>query len=507
MFYFAIFFTLLTVLVVRFINERRKLWKFARHFPGPKPFSLLGNLLEFQTDIPGIFKRMVESHTENGPDIVTWGLGNDIMLNLSSVQSVEKVLMAKVTQKSVIYDYIEPWLGKGLLISSGEKWFHRRKIITPTFHFKILEGFAEIFNKEADLLMQKLKRHDGAEQFDIYDYVSLYALDSICETSMGVQINAQQDPTNQYVCDVKRMSELILLRVFSPLSTFTNIYWYLVPNAWEQRKLINRLHQFTDSVIHQRREQLKNNKQLGSIKFDLDEADMYSKRKQTFLDLLLNVTVDGKPLSNLDIREEVDTFMFEGHDTTTSGISFTVLQLAKHQDIQQKVYDEIQSTLGKDDCKTATLTYNNLQDFKYLDMVIKESLRLLPPVSFIGRKLVEDTEINGVVVPSGVDVTIPIYVIHRNPKVYPDPERFDPERFAKNAENQRGPYDYIPFSVGSRNCIGQRYALMELKVTIIKLLANYRVLPGETIANIRFKTDLVLRPAEGIPIKIVSRNS
>ncbi|XP_058822334.1 cytochrome P450 4C1-like [Topomyia yanbarensis] len=505
MFYFAIFLALVALVVVRFLHVRWKLLQVIKHFPGPKPNFLLGNLMEFQTDIPGIFKRMVELHEENGPDIVTWGVGNDIMLNVSSARSVEKVLMAKATEKSVIYDYIEPWLGKGLLISSGEKWFHRRKIITPTFHFKILEGFAEVFNREANVLMRKLERHDGAGEFDIYDYISLYALDSICETSMGVQINAQEDPTNQYVCDVKRMSELILLRIFSPISAFNSVYWYLVPNAWEQRKLIRRLHQFTDSVINQRREQLRNNKQLGTIEFDLNEADMYSKRKQTFLDLLLNVTVDGKPLSNLDIREEVDTFMFEGHDTTTSGIAFTILQLAKNQDIQQKVYDEILSTLGKDSCKTATLTYNNLQDFKYLDMVVKESLRLLPPVSFIGRKLVEDTEINGVIVPAGVDMTVPIYVVHRNPAVYPDPERFDPERFAESAENRRGPFDYIPFSVGSRNCIGQRYALMELKITIIRLVANYQVLPGETMKNIRFKTDLVLRPAEGIPIKVIAR--
>ncbi|XP_058448072.1 probable cytochrome P450 4d14 [Malaya genurostris] len=506
MFYFAVLFAFLIVFVLQFIYERKKILRFAKHFPSPKANLLLGNLVEFPKDIPGIFKRMIELHTEYGPDIVTWGVGNDFMLNISSVQNVEKVLMAKATQKSVIYDFIEPWLGKGLLISSGEKWFHRRKIITPTFHFKVLEGFSEVFNREADLLIRKLKRHEGAEQFDIYDYVSLYALDSICETSMGVQINAQQDPTNQYVCDIKRMSELILLRIFSPLSSFRSIYWYFVPNAWEQRRLIHRLHQFTDSVINQRREQLRNNHQLGSIKFDLDETDMYSKRKQTFLDLLLNVTVDRKPLSNLDIREEVDTFMFEGHDTTTSGISFTILQLAKHQNIQQRVYDEILSNLGRDDCKSATLTYNNLQDFKYLDMVIKESLRLLPPVSFIGRKLVEDVELNGVVVPSGVDVSVPIYVIHRNPKVYPDPERFDPERFSDNAENRRGPYDYIPFSVGSRNCIGQRYAQMEMKITIIKLLASYQILPGETFKNIRFKSDLVLRPAEGIPIKIVARN-
>ncbi|XP_055613262.1 cytochrome P450 4d1-like [Uranotaenia lowii] len=495
-----------TIFVRRFLNRRKQLLQFAKNFPGPKPHPLIGNLMEFRTDIPGIFKRMVELHGEYGPDMITWDIGNDMMLILNTSRCVEKVLMAKATQKSQIYEFIEKWLGRGLLISSGEKWFQRRKIITPTFHFKILEGFAEVFDRASNVLVEKLRKHLDGDEFDIYDYISLHALDSICETSMGVKINAQDDPHNQYVCDVKEMSEVILRRIFGVLSSFPNLYWSLTSDARKQRKLIKRLHHFTDSVIHQRRTQLKSEQRLKNVEFDIDEADMYAKRKHSFLDLLLSVTVEGNPLSDLDIREEVDTFMFEGHDTTTSGIAFTIMQLAKHQDIQQKVYDELVTILGKESCKTAPLTYSNIQDFKYLDMVVKESLRLLPPVSFIGRKLVEDTELNGAIVPAGIDVTVSIYIVHRNPAVYPDPERFIPERFDENGTApKRGPFDYIPFSVGSRNCIGQRYALMELKITIIRLLASYRILPGNSFKDIRLKTDLVLRPHNGIPIKVVRR--
>ncbi|XP_053678283.1 cytochrome P450 4d2-like [Anopheles nili] len=498
---------LITFGLLKFYRKRQKLHQIAARFGGPKPHWLLGNVMEYPAnDIPGIFETMVNLHERFGKDLFNWGLLNDHMITVSSAANVEKVMMAKKTQKSSVYEFIELWLGQGLLISKGEKWFHRRKIITPTFHFKILDNFATVFNQEAEILIQKMRLHaDSGREFDIYEPISLYALDSICITSMGVEINAQEDPTNQYVRDVKRMSELILLRIFHVLSSFPRTYWYTMPNAWEQRKVIRRLHDFTDSVIHRRRQQLMSKTSNDTTSCNITEDDgLYSKRKETFLDLLLNVSIDGNTLSDLDIREEVDTFMFEGHDTTTSGIAFTFYQLAKHPDIQEKLYNEIRDVLGKD-YRTVPLTYNTLQNFTYLDMVVKESLRLLPPVSFIGRRLVEDIEMNGVTIPAGTDFTIPIYAIHRNPVAFPDPERFDPERFSENNSNRRGPYDYIPFSVGSRNCIGQRYALLEMKVAIVRMVSYFVILPGDTMHEIRLKTDLVLRPDKDIPIKLAAR--
>lgn len=109
-----------------------------------------------------------------------WGLLNQNVLVMSSATNAEKVLLAKATQKSVLYSFLQPWLRTGLLLSSGEKWFQRRRIITPTFHFKILDQFAAVFNREADTMVWNLRRHAGREEFDIYAYVTLMALDSIC---------------------------------------------------------------------------------------------------------------------------------------------------------------------------------------------------------------------------------------------------------------------------------------------------------------------------------------
>ncbi|KFB45597.1 AGAP008358-PA-like protein [Anopheles sinensis] len=488
----------------KYHQHRLQLLAIRDKFGGPNSGYFLGTFYMFKNkSIPDIFDIVVGLHKRYGPDVAIIGAFNDLVLDLSSAKNVEKVLLAKSTKKSFVYDYLEPWLGTGLLISFGEKWFQRRKIITPAFHFKILDQFMDVFNEEADILVSKLEKHVGKGEFDIYDYVTLYALDSICATSMGVQINAQEDPNNEYAQGVKQMSEFIFRRVFSVFRQFPSLF-FLYPFAREQGQVIKKLHNFTNSVIEKRRQQLQAEQAVGQVEFNADEEDLYSKRRDTFLDQLLKVKVDGKPLSTADIREEVDTFMFEGHDTTTSGISFTILNLAKHQDIQQKVFEEIDGMLGAN-AKSTELTSSLLQDMKYLDMVIKESLRLVPPVPFIGRKLLEDMEMNGTTIPAGTTFSLNIFAIHRNPKVFPEPEKFIPERFSDDNDVKRGPYDYIPFSAGFRNCIGQKYALLEMKVTIVKLLASYRILPGETTDQVRYKADLVLRPTCGIPVKLVKR--
>ncbi|XP_053672423.1 cytochrome P450 4d1-like [Anopheles nili] len=494
----------LSYALFRYHQKRQQLLKISSFFNGPFPEYFLGCYYVFKNKtVPEIFDVLYQMHRKYGSDVSMPGAFNDLVLDISSPQNVEKVLLSKTTKKSFPYEFLEVWLGTGLLLSFGEKWFQRRRIITPAFHFKMLDQFMDVFNHEADVLVEKLEKRVNKGEFNIYDDITLYALNSICATSMGVQINAQENPNNEYVQSVKQMSEFIFRRVFSILRQFPSLF-FLYPFAREQDRVIKRLHNFTNSVIEQRRRQLQSEQADGKVEFDGDEAELYSKRRDTFLDQLLKVSIDGKPLSTADIREEVDTFMFEGHDTTTSGISFTILHLAKYQDVQQRLYEEIESMLGKS-AKTTVLTSALLQDFKYLDLVIKESMRLVPPVPFIGRVLLEDMEMNGTIVPAGTTISLNIFNVHRNPKVFPEPEKFIPERFADDYPIKRGPYDYVPFSAGFRNCIGQKYALLEMKVTIVKLLASYRILSGETTDQVRYKADLVLRPTNGIPVKLVKR--
>lgn len=165
----------------------------------------------------------------------------------------------------------------------------------------------------------------------------------------------------------------------------------LTPTGRRQKKVLQILHGFTDSVIVARREELASKAKSGPQEIQ-DENDVGSKRKLALLDVLLQSTINGEPLSNMDIREEVDTFMFEGHDTTTSAIAFCLYNLAKYPEAQKKAFAEVRNVIGDDVKKPVTL--NDLNDLHYMDLVIKETLRLYPSVPVYGRKMYEHVEIS-----------------------------------------------------------------------------------------------------------------
>ncbi|GLG92381.1 Cytochrome P450 9e2, partial [Gryllus bimaculatus] len=168
---------------------------------------------------------------------------------------------------------------------------------------------------------------------------------------------------------------------------------------------------------------------------------------------------------------------FQGHDTTSAGISFTIFLLAQHPDVQEKIYEELKSFF--DTSKPITPNISDHSELKYLEMVIKESLRLYPPVPIILRNMQQEIVLpeSKAVLPEGTSLYLTPFGMHRNPNLYPDPEKFDPERFSADECARRHPYAYLPFSAGPRNCIGQRFAMLEMKNVIAKLVWNFRVLP------------------------------
>ena len=206
----------------------------------------------------------------------------------------------------------------------------------------------------------------------------------------------------------------------------------------QQTKLLQVLHGFTDRVINTRKNELKN-----EALDEFDEEIFGVKKKKALLDLLLQSKVDGQPLSDTDIREEVDTFMADGHDTTASGIAFCLYNLAKNPEVQEKVFEEVQS------CGDDELNLNALNNLNYLDLVIKETLRLYPSVPYFSRELNEDFHVNGFTFPKNSSLYISPYLMGRDAEFFPDPLDFKPERFAAETKVEKlNPFAYVPFSAG-----------------------------------------------------------
>lgn len=234
--------------------------------------------------------------------------------------------------------------------------------------------------------------------------------------------------------------------------------------------------------------------------------DIGSKPQMAFLDILLQANIQGSPLTDADIREEVDTFMFEGDDTTSSGVAHALHSIARHPAVQAKIYEELLRVLGPD--PKAAINQAQLQQLKYLECVIKETMRLYPVVPAIGRYTRRDLKIGDQIIPANTSIYMVLYFAHRDPKYFPDPLSFKPERFLDDAEvagikGQAATFAYVPFSAGPKNCIGQKFAMLEMKMLLSKVIQYYELLPKGP--EIKPMMNFILRSTTGMHIALRPR--
>uniref|UniRef100_T1H859 Cytochrome n=1 Tax=Rhodnius prolixus TaxID=13249 RepID=T1H859_RHOPR len=379
------------------------------------------------------------------------------------------------------YEAILPWLQEGLLVSTGEKWHKRRKLLTPTFHFRILEDNLQSINKHSRNLVRNMLNTKG-EPIVAENFVTLCALDIICETAMGFPLNSQDNEGKEYVHAIKRISSLVVTKILK-IWLRRNFIFYLTKSGKEFHKRLTFLHNFTEKIIRERKitylaEQAK---QKNNQNYD-DEEIYLPKKRRAFLDSMIELDLkDPNLFTDKDIREEVDTFMFE-----------------------EKVFNEVFELFG-DSERNATL--KDLQEMHYLEKVIKETLRMYPSVPYMSRVLSQDLKLSGdVIVPTGVNVVIVPYLVHRNPRFFKNPEVFDPDRFSQENCKNRHPFSYIPFSAGPRNCIGQKFAMMELKVVISTIVRFSKIETVTKPEELALAPLLILRSVTPIKIKVTPRN-
>ncbi|KAH8281272.1 hypothetical protein KR018_006165, partial [Drosophila ironensis] len=465
------------------------------HFIGLPPHEMVNRISEF-----------MRTYASKDQALKVW-LGPELNVLMANPKDVEVVLgTMRFNDKAGEYKALEPWLKEGLLVSRGRKWHKRRKIITPAFHFKILDQFVDVFEKGSRDLLRNLEKDrlkQGNVGFNLYDWLNLCTMDTICETAMGVSIDAQNNADSEYVQAVKTISMVLHKRMFNIFYRFDLTYMF-TPLARAEKRALAVLHQFTEKIIVQRRQELIKGSATQEAASEAD-ADVGAKRKMAFLDILLQSTIDEKPLTNMDIREEVDTFMFEGHDTTSSALMFFFYNIATHPEAQRKCFEEICSVMGRD--KATPVTYELLNKLHYVDLCVKETLRLYPSVPLLGRRVVEDCEINGKLIPAGTNIGISPLYIGRREDLFSEPNSFKPERFdVVTSAEKLNPYAYIPFSAGPRNCIGQKFAMLEIKAIVANVLRHYELdFVGDSTEPPVLIAELILRTKDPLMFKLKER--
>ncbi|XP_013099020.2 probable cytochrome P450 4ac1 [Stomoxys calcitrans] len=406
--------------------------------------------------------------------------------------AAELLQSTTVLDKSFIYKLLIAFLGDGLLISSGHKWFSRRKLLTPAFHFNVLQTFNDIFKEESLKLLKKLQCLPK-EEIEVNDIVTEFTLNNVIETALGVSLDDLVGSA-QYRKTIHDIEEVVIERIFNPLM-FYDIVFRMFGRYKKHKHDLKIASDFSSKIIQKKREEYR--QKQAQRRDNEEEIDEYGKKKRyAMLDTLLDEESKGN-IDHVGICDEVNTFMFEGYDTTSTCLIFTILNLALHPKAQEKCRQEL-ANIGD----FSSLTVFDFNKLDYLECVIKETLRLYPSVPFIARTCVTETHINDLILPANSQVNVHIYDIMRDPRHFSDPSAFKPERFTPENSANRHPFAFVPFSAGSRNCIGQKFAILEMKAVLVALLQHFEILPVTKLEDLSFEYGLILRTSQKIYVKL-----
>nr|QST15015.1 CYP4AP2 protein [Diaphanosoma celebensis] len=469
--------------------------KIVRKIPGPRPRFLVGNALECLGGGHVLRSQVHERWAFEYGEIFRIFIGTKVYVVISSPELVEIIVKnPKLLGKGADYNFLVPWLGLGLLTSSGDKWKSQRRLLTTAFHFRILEDFFDTFNEQSSILCEKISRlckANGKIETHIDELISLCTLDVICETAMGCKVNAQTEET-EYVKAFKSISPIILKRMMNPLYSFDFIFDRTALGK-KYHQCLEVLHKLTNNVIKKKCQEVSCNSSCM-----INSEDFGIKNRRPLLDLLMESLRSGK-MDGHDVRANVDTFTAAGNDTTAMALSWFLYCMASNQDCQEKVREELIQQFGETD---RPCTRQDLPELKYLECCIKEALRLYPSAPAFLRPVHNDLQIGQYQIPKGCNLAVSIYALHHNPQVYANPFTFNPDRFTAEQSKGRHPYAYIPFSAGPRNCIGQQFAMAEETVLASSLLRWFRFDLSPTAPKPIPSMDITLNPVNGIHLLV-----
>ncbi|PIK62667.1 putative cholesterol 24-hydroxylase [Apostichopus japonicus] len=461
------------------------------HLPGPKRdaffqghSSILKKVLAKEECFAEVYAKL---HREYGPLVVLFFYHMPFLSAVDPKVVKELLLNNKYPKPSLNYDAFRslfgvPFMGNGLVSECNhEKWAIHRRILNPAFHRQYLKELTGTFNESADRLVQYLSlKADGKTEVKLIHAFERVTLDVICKVAFSMEGDMIQQES--LFGDAIHLCLDSMYQAGSPIIKIDPRKKYRDYRR-DVKKAARLLRGTGLKVINDHLEDVRQGREL---------------KKDILSHVIKSAVVDG----NFTMEEMIDEFVtlfVGGYETTSTLLSFTMVCLGQNPHVLKKLLEEVDSVIGdKED-----ITYDDIIKMEYMMLVLKETLRLYPPVIGSTRLLPEDADILGYKVPAGSSVSILSYVMARMEEFFPDPLTFDPDRF-KDSDN-RTMYAYFPFSMGARSCIGQQFAMIEARVILCKILQklDFKLVPNQDFG---IYDQLTIRPSGDCANYISLRN-
>ncbi|XP_072453776.1 cytochrome P450 3A12-like [Notamacropus eugenii] len=460
--------------------------------PGPAPLPFFGTALAYYK---GFVEFDLNCFKKYGK---IWGFydGRQPVLAVTDPEILKSVLVKECYS---IFTNRRDFGPTGILesavsVAEDDQWKRIRTVLSPTFTSGKLKEMFSIINRYGDVLVKNMwKAAEKSKPVTMKDIFGAYSMDVIASTSFGIHIDSLNKQNDPYVREIKK---LISFSFLDPLIFTIMVFPFLTPL----------LKKFNISVFSKDATEF-----LAKAVKKIKEERMKNSQKHRvdFLQLMMDSQTSNnsekhshKDLSDDEILAQSVIFLFAGYETTSSVLSFLFYNLATHPEIQQKLQKEIDVVLPNKEA----LTYDALVQMEYLDMVTNENLRMFPIAGRIERVAKKTVEINGLTIPKDTVVMAPLMALHNDPDYWPEPKEFRPERFSKENKESINPYVYMPFGAGPRNCIGMRFALMNMKVATCRLLQEFSFKTcKETQVPLKLSNQTLISPAVPIVLQAVPR--
>ena len=439
--------------------------------------------------------KTLQSISRKYGDISHFKLGRQHVFLVNNPDYIEKVLVYdhRNFRKGKRLQLAKALLGEGLVTSEGDLHNRQRRIIQPIFHPKQITTYGKIITDYATRLNQKWKNGDT---LDMLKEMMQLTLSIICKSVLNYDVESEAEDVGKALNICRNYSK----RLQSPLGHVLDKI-PILPNVKGARKARDELDELVYGLIKERRQGPEYVKSYDDLLTRLLQAQDTTESRPTFDSKSTSSTATSSSgMSDTQVRDEVMTIFIAGHETTANALTWTFYLLSQNPDIEKKLLVELLTVIDGN----RTPTVDDIPKLKFTEKVLRESMRLYPPVWLIGRSVDSDYTLGKYIVPAGSTIMMSQYVMHHDPRYYNEPEQFDPERWSSEAKSSLPRFSYFPFGGGIRGCIGEPFAWMEGILVLASITRQWKM---SLVSGHRVELDpaITLRPKYGVKMKLERR--